>query len=312
MMSRLPDFIIVGAMKCATTTLHRQLQCQPGIFMTDKTDEPSFFSNDEAYARGIEWYESLFAGAQASAISGESSTAYTKLPTYRRTVKRMRAALPHVRLIYIMRHPIDRLVSHYIHEWTQGVLSLPIDRAVDEFPELIHYSRYAMQLRPYLATYPAEQILPVFSERLRARPQQELARVCRFLGYPRRPKWHEEVGSQNVSAERLRRCRWRDAVVNQRILARLRRALVPKSTREAVKKLWTIRKRPMLAPEQAERLAGIFDEDLAELGSWLGINLNCANFAQRVLAGRLRWTEAAHSIHAASVAGGAGLGVGHE
>ena len=61
-MSRLPDFIVMGAMKCATSTLHEQLAAQPGFFMS-KPKEPNFFSDDEIYARGLDWYRSLFAGS---------------------------------------------------------------------------------------------------------------------------------------------------------------------------------------------------------------------------------------------------------
>ena len=83
-MSRMPDFLIIGAMKCATTSLHDQLAAQPGLFMSEPK-EPFFFSNDEVYARGIDWYAGLFAGAAAGDLCGESSTHYTKLPSYPRT-----------------------------------------------------------------------------------------------------------------------------------------------------------------------------------------------------------------------------------
>src|SRR5690349_17383952 len=118
-MSRPPDFVIIGAMKCATTTLHEQLARQPGIFMS-RPKEPNFFSDDEVYARGLDWYRSLFDGAGDSALCGESSTHYTKLPSYPETVGRMARALPRPRLIYVMGHPVDRLISHFVHEVTNG------------------------------------------------------------------------------------------------------------------------------------------------------------------------------------------------
>ena len=133
-MGRLPDFVIMGAMKCATTTLHKQLAAQLGIFMSTPK-EPCFFSNDEVYHKGLDWYQSLFRGAAPGEICGEASTNYTKMPTYPATVDRMQRHLPHVRLIYIMREPIDRLGSHYAHDWTLGDISVPIDQAIDEHPE---------------------------------------------------------------------------------------------------------------------------------------------------------------------------------
>src|SRR5215469_9765623 len=111
MMAHRPDFIVVGAMKSATTTLHEQLARQPGVFMS-RPKEPNFFSDDAAYARGWRWYESLFKDAAATDLRGESSTHYSKLPTFPRTLERMLRYLPRVKVIYVMRHPIDRLVSH--------------------------------------------------------------------------------------------------------------------------------------------------------------------------------------------------------
>ena len=66
----LPDFLIIGAMKCGTSTLQAQLAAQPGIFMTTPK-EPNFFSDDAIYANGLGWYEDLFAGAGPDDRKGE-------------------------------------------------------------------------------------------------------------------------------------------------------------------------------------------------------------------------------------------------
>src|SRR5271168_5119276 len=110
-----PDFIVIGAMKSATTTLHEQLARQPGVCMS-RPKEPNFFSDDANYAQGWRWYSSHFRGSRAGVGRGESSTHYTKLPTFPRTVERMVRDLPRIKLIYVMRHPIERLVSQYVHE----------------------------------------------------------------------------------------------------------------------------------------------------------------------------------------------------
>ena len=104
-MGRLPDFIVIGAMKCATSSLHNRLAAQPGFFMTEPK-EPCFFSDDEVWAKGIEWYEGIFADAPEGARCGESSTHYTKLPTYPKTVDRMRRHVPDARLVYVMRSTV--------------------------------------------------------------------------------------------------------------------------------------------------------------------------------------------------------------
>ena len=190
--SRLPSFVIIGAMKSATSTLYEQLSRQPGIFLPS-LKEPNFFSNDEQYARGIEWYSGLFKQAAASDILGEASTHYTKLPTYPQTVTRMRNWLERPRFIYVMRHPVDRLVSQYVHQWSEGEIRCGLDEALNRHPELIAYSCYARQLAPFIESYGKSAILPVFFDRLIADPQGELERVCRFIGYSGIARWDENL-----------------------------------------------------------------------------------------------------------------------
>lgn len=289
-----PDFMIIGAMKCATTTLHDQLALQPGFVMSDPK-EPNFFSNDEIYAKGMDWYYSLFEAATPGDLCGESSTHYTKLPTYPNTLDRIKHHVPGAKFIYVMRHPIDRLVSQYIHEWSMRVTTTKdVNEAVMTLPILIQYSQYSMQLRPFLETFGSENVLPVFSENLRRHPQRELERVCRFLGYTGTPRWQESSGEQHLSSERLVASPWREALVHQPMLSFLRRSLVPKSFRTWVRGFWAIKERPQLCPEREAYLEQIFDEDLAVLGQWLGVELTCKNFKQVVETGPERfvnWTS---------------------
>ena len=125
-------------MKCATISLHEQLALQSVIFMTD-LKEPNFFSNDETYEKGIDWYKSLFVSDANDSLRGESSTHYAKLPTYPNTIERIKQHIPtasELKFIYVMRHPIDRLVSQYIHEWSQRVIpaKTDINAAIYEYP----------------------------------------------------------------------------------------------------------------------------------------------------------------------------------
>jgi len=296
--SRWPDLIIIGAMKCATSTLHEQLALQPGIFMSEPK-EPNFFSNDEEYRRGPSWYQGLFQTAQQNSLCGESSTHYTKLPTYPATIERMQKHLPAtVKFIYVMRHPIDRLVSQYIHEWTQRLVDVPIDQAIDTLPILVDYSRYAMQLEPFIEAFGRERILPMFFERLTSNAQDELERTCRFIGYNGSPRWDESVGEQNASSQRLRKSGVRDAVINLPGLKWMRRTLVPQSMRDRVKGMWTMKQRPELSADNIARLTAIFDEDLARLGTWLGLNLTCVNFKKIARQSPPNWAP----INRASVA----------
>ena len=287
-MTKRPHFIIIGAMKCATSTLHDQLNRQQGIFMTEPK-EPNFFSNDEQFGRGWDWYASLFGEASQGALCGESSTHYTKLPTYPQTVERMHKHLPDVKLIYVMRDPIRRLISQYIHEWTQRQVNEQIDLAVENRPELTDYSRYAMQLKPFIEVYGFERILPVFFERLIAQPQSELERVCRFIGYEGQPHWDTDHERQNVSADRLRHSPVRDLLVGNALSTWLRRRFVPQAWRDRVKKQWQMTEKVELGAEQVCRLEAVFDEDLVTLGRWLDMDLNCGHFKSTVLENAPSW-----------------------
>lgn len=278
-----PDFIIIGAMKCATSSLHDQLALQKGIFMSTPK-EPNFFSNDDVYQQGLDWYASLFAGTEQHMLCGESSTHYTKLPTYPETLDRMRSYLPDVRLIYVMRHPIDRLVSQYIHHWTEAEVSSDINTAIDKHPELFEYSCYAKQLAPFLNVYGPDRILPVFFESLTSRPQHELERVCQFIGYSGKVQWHFDLQASNISKERLRVSPWRDALVDHPVVSFVRRTFIPKGLREWVKKPWRMEKRPQLSEEKRESLEDIFDQDLKLLSQRLQTDLTCTTFKQASLA----------------------------
>ncbi|MDJ0701709.1 MAG: sulfotransferase [Leptolyngbyaceae cyanobacterium MO_188.B28] len=290
-MNNYPDFIIIGAMKCATTTLHEQLAAQSGIFMSEPK-EPNFFSDSPEYEQGIEWYKALFQSADADDLCGESSTHYTKLPTYPQTIERIQSHLPEgMKFIYMMRHPVDRLVSQYIHEWSQCNITVDINQAIYSHPELIQYSQYSMQLKPYLDKFGPQNVLPVFMERFRSHPQEELERICRFIGYSAKPTWVEEITQQHLSNERMKKSAWRDFLVDAPILSLLRRTLVPKGVRTWVRSWWQMKKRPELEPVQQDYLQTIFDEDLSVLGTWLGVELNCQEFKSTVVKEPSEWAD---------------------
>lgn len=284
---RLPDFIIIGAMKAATSTVYRQLAAQRGIFMAEPK-EPNFFSDAERWALGLDWYRGLFAIAEPGDLCGEASTHYTKLPTFPEALPRLRAALPDVRLVYMMRHPVDRLISHFSHGWLERSIDVPIDMAIETHPELIDYGRYAMQITPWLDAFGPEAILPVFAERLAAFPENELGRICRHIGYERQYV-RADIGAQNVSGERLRDAPWRDILVHNAIVTPIRRTLIPQSVRDWVKRQWQMAERPALGSAAQRKAVETFDRDLGELGRLLGTELDCANFNDVVRAQPLGW-----------------------
>lgn len=276
-------------MKSATSTLHEQLAAQPGIFMS-RPKEPNFFSDEDQWARGLDWYWSLFEGAPSGVLAGESSTHYTKLPRYPGVVERVAEHLPDAKFIYVMRHPIDRLVSHYIHEWTQRVLDCSLEEALEREPTLVDYGRYAMQLEPWLEAFGPARVLPVFFDHLRKHPGEALERVCRFIGYRGAPVW-KDLGAQNVSAERMRQSRLRDAIVHAPGISFIRRRFVPRWVRDRIKRLWMMRERPVLGEARRAQLERVFDRDLRRLGAWMGVELTCSTFVERTRERPLDWVD---------------------
>ena len=286
-----PNFIILGAMKSATSTLQKQLVMQPNIFMTTPK-EPNYFSNDEVFQSGEQWYSDLYKSAATEDLVGEASTHYTKLPRYPETVARAQAYAPGAKLIYVMRHPIDRLVSHYIHNWTQGFVgkNVGIEEALESYENFVSYSCYEKQIKPWIDAYGADNVLPVFFDRLRAFPQTELERVCKFIGYQGEVRWVESEKADNVSSERVRKFPLYSLLVESKA-ATWARSFVPRGLREKAKSRLRMQARPELSDDTVARLTAIFDADLGMLGTRLGVQLNCGNFKSCTRESVLDWVE---------------------
>ena len=120
--------------------------------------------------------------------------------------------------------------------------------------------------------------MPVFFDHISEQPQQVLEDVCRFIGYDGPVQWAEDLGDQNVSAARLRKSPLRDAAVNFPGMTTLRRTFVPKCVRDRIKDVWSMKERPQISSRKHRFLREIFDADLAVLGGWMGLDLNCDNF----------------------------------
>jgi hypothetical protein len=260
----LPDFVIVGAMKCGTSTLAAQLGRQEGVFVTTPK-EPNFFSDDAVHAQGLDWYRDLFREARPGDIKGEASTHYTMRPVHPRAVERMSAVLTAPKIVYIIRNPIARAVSHYIHEWSVGNVSADLATAAAAHPEIVDFGRYGMQIAPFVEAFGAENVLLASLEGMKADPQGELARVCRFIGLAAPPVWHAEAAEQNVSAERFRPLPMQRLLVNNPVAVALRRTLIPKSWREKVRKARSMTVRPEVPDALRGRMEEVFLEDRARL-----------------------------------------------
>lgn len=187
----LPDFLIVGAQKCGTTTLHYALGKHPEIFMS-APKELDFFEDDDNYARGIDWYASFFQRSRFGQVVGEASPEYFH---YDHVPARIAKALPQVKIIVLFRNPVDRAYSGYWHSVRVARETLSFETAVQiereriqasphnmKFYSYTHRSEYARQLRPYLELLSASQLLVVISEEYFDDPHREMKRITEFLG----------------------------------------------------------------------------------------------------------------------------------
>jgi Sulfotransferase family len=210
----LPNVIVVGAMKCATTAMHRYLDAHPQVSMSTLKevnffigsevaphDDPETWWRSGLWHRGVAWYASLF--DPTAPVRGETSPGYTS-PDAPEVPARMAGLIPEARLLYLVRHPVDRAVSQYRHHYRDGTERRPLEDALlDPASQYLARSRYHERLAPYLQLFPVEQILVVVQERLLRDRCGQMETVYRHLGVD--PDWRGDVLAQefHVGGDRV-------------------------------------------------------------------------------------------------------------
>lgn len=208
-MRPLPDFLVVGGQKCGTTALYAYLRWHPQV-TGPAWKEVSYF--DRHYGRGEAWYRGQFpsrpwlwlTGGRSGRrpLVGEASPSYLLHP---HAPARVRKLVPDVRLVALLRDPVDRALSHYNHAVALGREPLSFEEAIAREPERLqgelerlgdtsYFSHawwdhtylarghYAEQLERWLAVFPREQLLVLASERMRRDPATTYAQVLEHLG----------------------------------------------------------------------------------------------------------------------------------
>ena len=218
----LPDFLIIGAPKAGTTALHAALATHPVLYMSP-VKEPKFFLTDgpppskgggpgdiptwREHVWRREDYEGLFAAAPAGQLRAESTPFYLYDPAAQR---RIRDLIPDVRMIAILRDPVERAHSNWTHLWSAGLDPIGdfVKACADEdrrvaagWAHFWHYTRlgrYGEQLEHLYTVFPKEQVLVLRYRDLVDAPVQTLDQICGFLGVEQGVV--TEVPRENVTA----------------------------------------------------------------------------------------------------------------
>lgn len=177
-----PNLFIIGAPRCATSSLHRFLAEHPSIFMSD-LKEPGFFVPEiEAHPKDRDWYLGLFRDAGDAKFVGESSTHYAKIPTYTGVPDRIARFCHRPRFIYLMRDPVERAISHYWHCTRQNAEFRPPLQAIEENVEYRAFGDYALQLSAYMDRFGREPIFSATFERMISNPESVTNEIFQWLG----------------------------------------------------------------------------------------------------------------------------------
>jgi Sulfotransferase domain len=150
----LPNLIVIGATTCGTSSLYHYLGRHPEIFMS-KEKELRYFLQEVNWGRGKEWYEAQFANG-ATPVRGEVSPQYTRFPKFPGAPERMASVIPDAKLIYLVRDPIERIVSCYVDNRSTAKDDRCLREAVIEPADNLYLweSSYCMQLEQYLEHFP--------------------------------------------------------------------------------------------------------------------------------------------------------------
>jgi hypothetical protein len=191
--ARRPNLFIVGAMKSGTTFFTQLLGGHPQIFVSSPK-EPCYFGDPEqlrsvwpfGWQQGL-WrseqaYLQLFSGAGDAVFAGEASTTYSASPIIADVAPRIHQFAPDARILYIMRDPIERTISHYWHMVSHLNEYRPPLTAIQDDPYYMAVSHYARQLTPYLHYFGANRVYALTFEQLVASPVETIQAVYAWLG----------------------------------------------------------------------------------------------------------------------------------
>jgi len=280
----LPTFFIIGAAKAGTTSLHHYLEQHPEVQMS-AVKETNFFAgppNGIPYPVGrvdrLEDYEALFDPSWR--VRGEASPSYASAPRRQGVPQRIKQLVPEGLFIYLVRDPIDRLVSQYQMLVSAGKEQRSFSEALAQLDDADPYSFYltcqsfyGRQLELYLQEFSADRVLVLDQARLRGEREETLRGVFEFLGVD--PDFRSEAFSSELLKGGERR-RYPRTLQRLKPVLRGPIRLLPPRLRGRLQSsfeesfLSTVPK-PEVAPADRERLRELFAPDVARLRSLTGL-----------------------------------------
>jgi hypothetical protein len=272
----LPNLIIIGGLKCGTTSIHHYLGLHPEIQMS-KPKELNFFVEELTWDLGMDWYRGRF--DDRFPVRGESSPHYTNLPRFTGVVERIHERIPDAKLIYMVRDPISRILSHWRHATGAGYETRPMEEVLTRDDQTyVTRSMYWMQLQPYLERFPREQIEVITQEELQSDREGTMRRAFRFAGVDEGftseqfdREWEKSTAKESDRYQVMERLiklpGFRSFDRNFDRLPERMRWMVEKVVHDPDK---PSAPKPKLSPEIESRLLSLFGEDTAALQKWAG------------------------------------------
>lgn len=174
--------IVIGAQKAGTTSMYGYLKRHPQICVT-RFKECNFFLKDERYHHGYDWYEQLF--ENPAEVYADVSPNYSKVASDK-VARRLHEYAPNARIIYLLRHPVERMISHYMHKLSHGRVSRPLHKMIYqkgfEHHDLVYPGRYAYHLQNLLHYFDRQQLKLIDFRQLAGQRMEVLNEIFAFLG----------------------------------------------------------------------------------------------------------------------------------
>lgn len=180
MASGVPNLIVIGAQDAGTDLLCRYLAAHPDVEL--RASDSRFFTSDRSWSRGLEGYRAMFEGKRR--ITAECAPSCAQYPRLDGVPARIRAALPDVKLLYLVCDPIERIVSCWLRRAASGRERRSFRAALAAVRQnpYVDASRYHLQLDQFWKHFPAAQVHVVVREDLSRAPGPALLPVWEFLG----------------------------------------------------------------------------------------------------------------------------------